>query len=336
MMSALEFNPTLIFSIGDVNGIGLEVLYKALINTLPAAKFTARIVGDRDTIASHLQLYPADGLSIDGSNLLVDRYIVPIDSVSRGATLRTGEIAADAGELAAESILKAVDMLLEGSADGLVTLPISKEALQLAGYDYPGHTELIAERSGAPRGLMVLFCKAIRVAMLTGHYPLNRVSALISVSLIVDTLEAFDRSLRRDFGIDRPRIAILGLNPHAGDGGALGIEEVTIYKEAVAMGRASSIHVEGPFPADAFFARRSYERFDGVVASYHDQGLIPMKMLARDDGVNFTAGLHIVRTSPDHGTAFDIAGKGIASEASLVSAIEAAISIIRNRRPKSP
>ncbi len=332
MIVTSDFTPRLIFSIGDVNGIGLEVLYKGLKKTLPTGQHSAMIVGEAGTINSHLRENPVEGLSIEGASLRVGEIAVPIESVEYSATVRPGEIAEDSGRLAAESIVRSVELLLEKRADGLITLPISKEAIHRAGYDYPGHTELIAEKSGSTRALMILFCKALRVAMLTGHHPLGRVANLITRSLILETLETLNESLRHDFGIERPRIAILGVNPHAGDGGALGHEEVTIYKEALAQTRKASILCEGPFSADAFFARGSYRDYDGVVASYHDQGLIPMKMLARDDGVNFTAGLPIVRTSPDHGTAFDIAGKGLASEASLVSAIEAAIAIIGNRR----
>ena len=326
--------PTLLFSVGDVNGVGLETLYGALSETLDRGLYNARIVGDIGTIARHVGQIAGDRIRVEEDCLRVDNQVLTIEPVGVSAEIRPGVIAEDAGRLSAVAVMRSVDLLKDGVGHALVTLPISKEAILAAGYDYPGHTEMIAERSGSKQPLMVLFSPEIRVAMLTGHLPLREVADAITAEGIAERVRIFLESLSLDFGIDGPRLALLGLNPHAGDGGALGTEEGSLFGSGLELLGDLAARVDGPFPADAFFARETYKRYDGVIASYHDQGLIPMKMLAGDRGVNFTAGLDIIRTSPDHGTAFDIAGKGLASPASLISAIDAALDFIKARRSR--
>ena len=323
--------PRILLTVGDVNGIGPEVMLKSLVLLDGELDYRPTIVGAPSALAETIDLlYPGEMKVIDRT-LHFGSSTIPITSPGAPPTLNLGTISASAGKHAGLAISIATRSLLAGEADGMVTMPISKEALHLGGYRYPGHTEMIAEITDSSTGLMVLFCEKLRVAMLTGHLPLCEVAGAISQKKILETVLTFDRSLRIDFGIASPQLCLLGLNPHAGDGGAIGTEEGSMYQEALKELQLSGVHCDGPFAADAFFGRSTHERYDGVIASYHDQGLIPMKMLADGDGVNFTAGLPIVRTSPDHGTAFDIAGKGIASAESSAKAIRSAVEIVLRR-----
>ena len=221
----------------------------------------------------------------------------------------------------------------EGLYDILVTAPIHKEMIQSEGFTFPGHTEYIEQSLGdGDKALMILASERLRVALVTGHVPIAKISSILTKELIEEKIQLFNTSLKTDFGIGAPRIAVLGLNPHAGDGGVIGMEEENIIIPAISAMREQGVICYGPFPADGFMGNNLYTHFDGVLAMYHDQGLTPFKVLAMDEGVNFTAGLPIVRTSPDHGTAFDIAGKGEASENSFRQAIYMGIDIYRNRK----
>lgn len=322
----------LLLTTGDPNGVGPEILIQALVELHPFEGWTAEIVGNLNSIRSAARELGNRDVSVSGSGLLAFGTGVPVIDIGGTFSRNAGMLDAAAGRISARSVIRAVREVLAQRADAIVTMPISKEAWELGGYDWPGHTELISSMCGDSEGLMILMCRAMRVALLTGHIPLSSVSAAIDQKRIVEKIRTFSMSLREDFGIGNPRIALLGLNPHAGDGGVLGSEEKGTYREAVRILLENRIHVDGPFPADAFFARRRYRDYDGIMASYHDQGLIPMKLLAEGDGVNFTAGLPLVRTSPDHGTAFDIAGMGRASAESAVSAIRTALDVVRNRR----
>ena len=320
---------------GDPNGVGPEILLTALADLHPFEGWTAEIVGNLDSIQSAAGELGNPDVSVSGSDLLVFGTSVPVIDIGGTFSRNAGMLDAAAGRISALCVIRAVRQVLAHEADAIVTMPISKEAWELGGYDWPGHTELISSMCGDSEGLMILMCRAIRVALLTGHIPLSAVSGAIDQKRIVEKIRTFAASLRGDFGVQTPRIALLGLNPHAGDGGVLGSEEKNTYREAVRILHEDRIHVDGPFPADAFFARRRFRDYDGVMASYHDQGLIAMKLLTDGDGVNFTAGLSLVRTSPDHGTAFDIAGMGRASAESAVSAITTALEVVRNRRMSS-
>jgi len=220
----------------------------------------------------------------------------------------------------------------EGLIDVLVTAPINKHTIQAENFHFPGHTEYIQERAGeGEKALMILMKDELRVALVTGHLPVKSISSAITKELIQEKLTIFERSLSRDFRIEKPRIAVLALNPHAGDQGLLGTEEQEIIIPALAEMKEKGMFCYGPYPADGFFGSELYTKFDGVLAMYHDQGLAPFKALAMEDGVNYTAGLPIVRTSPAHGTAYDIAGQGIASASSMRHAIYSALDIYRNR-----
>jgi 4-hydroxythreonine-4-phosphate dehydrogenase len=231
-----------------------------------------------------------------------------------------------------EAVARACDLCLGGGADGMVTAPIHKAAIHRAGYHFPGHTEFIAERAGGAEPLMLMVSGGLRVALVTTHVPLRAVADLVTPEAVLAKLRLLHAALREDFGIDRPRIALLGLNPHAGDEGVLGTEEQTVMGPALAAARAEGIDATGPHPADAFFGRRADRQHHGVLSPYHDQGLVAFKALAMGRGVNVTAGLPLVRTSPDHGTAFDIAGRGVADPASFIEAVRVAAEIVRARK----
>ena len=238
-----------------------------------------------------------------------------------------------AGQAAFAALDAAVNALVAGDIDAIVTAPINKKSIQSADFNVPGHTEYLEARLGedGDKALMIMCSDTMRIALATTHIPLSQVPEVITKELLIDKLERFNHSLRRDFGVHTPRIAVLSLNPHAGENGLLGQEEETVIAPAIDAVRDERILVFGPYACDGFFGSGAYKHFDGILAMYHDQGLTPFKTLSMDNGVNFTAGLPYVRTSPDHGTGYDIAGKNQASPDSLRSAIYAAIDIYRNR-----
>ena len=226
----------------------------------------------------------------------------------------------------------AVSDLLNGKIDVLVTAPIDKHNVQSENFNFSGHTEYLKSKAGTPDVLMFMIGETMRIGIATGHVPLSQVPGLITVDLLIRKLRLMEQSLTKDFGIRKPRIAVLGLNPHAGDNSLLGKEEEEIVSPAIQQAKKEGILAFGPFPCDGFFGAGSFSKFDGILAMYHDQGLTPFKVLSFDTGVNFTAGLPFVRTSPVHGTAFQIAGKGEASENSFRQAIYLACEIIKNRQ----
>ena len=213
----------------------------------------------------------------------------------------------------------------------MVTAPTSKEALHLAGYSFPGQTEMVTLFSGSQKVIMMLVSPSLRVGLVTVHAPLKDVPGLISKEKIVEKINLMLASLQRDFAVKKPALAMLGLNPHAGEAGHIGSEELSVLQPALDAARTNGARIDGPFPADAFFGTQAYKRYDGVLAMYHDQGLIPLKLLSFGKAVNVSCGLSIVRTSPDHGTAYDIAGKGKADASSMVEAVRTAVAIAKNR-----
>jgi 4-hydroxythreonine-4-phosphate dehydrogenase len=301
-------------TLGDPNGIGPEVVLKALADPAVRRCVSPRIVGNKGVLsywAGRLRLREVlEGVAVQ------DYELGPMHT-----PVEPGQVTELGGMLSMEGVALACDMCLGGDVDALVTAPISKEAIHRAGYAFPGHTEFLAARTGAARFAMMLVSGGLRVALVTIHVPLAAVPGLVTRARVVETLETVAASLRGDFGIAAPRLAVLGLNPHAGDGGVLGREEVETIAPAVAEARARGLDARGPFAADGFFGRRMDRDVDAVVAMYHDQGLAPFKALAMGAGVNVTCGLPIVRTSPDHGTAFDLAGRGVASADSMKAAL---------------
>lgn len=328
--------PRIAITTGDPNGVGAEVVIKCLADERLRRYFEPVIVGSRvaiDEAMNRLEIRSVRLTEHSGRDAEWPDDAVPFVDVDPDGTFKQeiGQISAAAGRIAMRSVERATDLCLGGEADAMVTAPISKEAISLAGYTDPGHTEFITRRVGGTRHTMMMVADSLRVGLVTGHVPIWDVPKGVTIPAIMEKVEVIDEALRLDFGIQRPKIAVLGLNPHAGDGGVMGKEEIDAIIPAIKSATEKGSLVFGPFPADGFFAIGAYRLYDAVLAMYHDQGLIPFKTLAFESGVNYTAGLKIVRTSPDHGTAFDIAGTGSASPGSMRSAIYLAIDIGRRR-----
>lgn len=323
---------------GDFNGVGYEVILKMLDDPRILELCTPVVYGSAKIAAYYRkglelafnipfnQIQQASQARTDAVNI--------VNVIGQEAHIAPGESTPEAGEAAFIALERAVADLKEGTIDILLTAPINKANIQSDTFRFAGHTEYLASACGdGAEPLMILFNDRIRVALVTTHLPLAKIAEAITEDAIVAKLQLFNQSLTADFAIVKPRIAVLSLNPHAGDGGLLGAEEKEIIAPAIERARNQlKIHAFGPYPADGFFGNGLYTKFDGVLAMYHDQGLAPFKTLAMESGVNFTAGLPYVRTSPDHGTGYDIAGKGVASEASMRAALYAAIDIFRSRR----
>ena len=320
---------------GDINGIGYEVILKAFENPTMLDLCTPIIYGSPKIMTYHrkaLNLETSFSIINSASEAQHGRINV-VNCNDDEVKVDLGKPTRESGKAAFEALEKAMTDYKEGLFDVLVTAPIHKQMIQSEAFTFPGHTEYIEQSVGeGAKTLMILANERLRVALVTGHVPVSKVASTLTQQLIEEKLQLFNNSLKADFGINAPRIAVLALNPHAGDGGVIGNEEETIITPAIKAMREEGILCSGPFPADGFFGNGTYNNFHGVLAMYHDQGLIPFKVLAMDEGVNFTAGLPLIRTSPDHGTAFDIAGKGEASENSFRQAIYMATDIYRNRR----
>lgn len=323
-------------SIGDINGIGPEVVLK----TLSEADLTdmAIVILSSSRVLdfySDLLSLPVDYTAADDAEDITGPGTYLLESYGKEEiSLNPGELSRQTGKCSMLSVEKGVELCQKDQADALVTAPISKEAINLAGYAHPGHTDFLAEKTGTTDYMMLLVNKRLRVGLVTVHVPLKEVSGYITVASILRCIRIMHRTLVNDFRLEKPKIAVLGLNPHAGDGGIIGNEEIELIAPALQKARFNDIEVSGPYPADGFFGNRKYEDFDGVLAMYHDQGLVPFKTLSFGAGVNFTAGLPIIRTSPDHGTAFDIAGKNLADPSSFQHAFELAVSLASNRKPE--
>lgn len=328
--------PIIGITIGDFNGIGPEVVLKSITAPKIQKHIQPVLIGSFDLFRHYasllkisVELTPVESLKTKTKNGAVP--VITVHNVS-AKNLQMGKNAPDAGVCAGMAIEHAIKLCLDKEIDAMVTAPVSKEALHIAGYNFPGQTEMLAMLTRSDRVTMMLLTKTMRVALATVHIPIKKVSENLFVERIVEKLDTVSTSLRRDLGIKNPSIAVLGLNPHAGENGAIGTEESEVIIPAIKMAVEKGIHAFGPFPADGFFATKAYAQYDAILAMYHDQGLIPLKMSGFDEGVNFSAGLKIIRTSPDHGTAFDIAGKNVAHPGSMISAIELAVSIIEQRK----
>jgi 4-hydroxythreonine-4-phosphate dehydrogenase len=325
-------------SIGDVNGIGLEIIIKTLADSRIYDYFTPIVYGHtkiasfyrRTTLVEDLNFFvinnPLEATRKDHKKPNI------INCWEEDVKIEPGVVNAAVGKYSFISLQRATDDLMRGAIDALVTAPINKDTIQNEEFNFPGHTEYLQSRDGADESLMFLVSDTLKVGVVTGHIPLANVAQSISSEKILAKLKLMDASLRNDFWIRKPKIAVLGLNPHASDNGLIGNEEQSVITPAIEQARASNILAFGPYPADGFFANGTYLQFDAVLAMYHDQGLIPFKQIAFESGVNFTAGLSFVRTSPDHGTAYDIAGKNMASEVSFREALFTALHIVKHRR----
>ena len=322
-------------SIGDLNGIGAEVVMKALSDNRLLLDCTPIIYANSKVLSFHKKSMEETEFNFQSCKTAeeaIPRKVNLVNCWNEEVELTLGEATEMGGKYAFISLERATEDLASGKIDVLVTAPISKLAMSKSGFQFPGHTEYLAHLAKTEDALMMMVADDLRVALVTTHIPLMEVSKNLSREKIVHKLKELNQSLVRDFGIQRPKIAVLGLNPHAGENGKMGTEEQELIIPAVNAAKNDSILAFGPFPADGFFGSSSRSNYDAVLAMYHDQGLTAFKALAFDEGVNFTAGLPIVRTSPDHGTAFDIAGKNMASPASTLKAIYLAMDVFRQRK----
>lgn len=325
--------PIIGISIGDINGIGLEVILKALSHRRVLNICVPVIYGSSKVVSYHKNVVGLDELNFFGQRsadrLKFDRVNV-VNCWEENVNITLGKATDQGGKYALKSLEAAVKDLKFGLIDALVTAPINKKSMQMAGFEHIGHTEYLAKELGG-ESLMVLAGDNLRVGLVTSHIPLRQVADSITKEGVMKKIRLMNESLKTDFGCERPTIAVLGLNPHAGEEGMLGDEEEKIIRPAVVEMKKKGIMVMGPFAADGFFGSGQFNKFDGILAMYHDQGLAPFKALTFGQGVNFTAGLRHVRTSPDHGTALDLAGKNQADPSSFLHALFMAIDIERNR-----
>jgi 4-hydroxythreonine-4-phosphate dehydrogenase len=317
-------------SIGDVNGIGPEVVIKSL-REFALTGITPIILGSKKVLDFWLNNMSAslDYHLVESIGGVHEQHINLLQTFAdEDISVTPGDFSKQSGRCAMLAVEKGISLCKSKQADALVTAPISKEAVNFAGYHIPGHTEFLAEKTGTSDFMMILVHKNLRVGLVTGHIPLSETATALSTDRIKKYIHLMHNALQSDFNISSPNIAVLGLNPHAGDGGIIGTEEQDIITPAIDDARSEGLSVSGPHPADGFFGNRKYEEYDGIVAMYHDQGLIPFKTLSFGGGVNFTAGLPIIRTSPDHGTAFDIAGENKANPSSFLEAFKLATELI--------
>jgi 4-hydroxythreonine-4-phosphate dehydrogenase len=326
--------PVIGITCGDINGIGTELIIKTFADHRILEMCTPVIFASNKLINFYKKSMPEvhfNYQSIKDFTRINPKQINILNCWEEDIVINPGQLTDIGGRYAVISLLAAAEALKEGHIQGLVTAPIHKKNVQSPEFNFTGHTPFLQHVAGTKDVLMLLYAMNFRVALVTEHIPVHEVAQRITRQSILSKLQLLHASLRRDFGIDKPRIAVLGLNPHAGDEGLIGNEEDTIIKPAIKEAKQQML-VFGPYSADAFFARRSFNQFDAVLAMYHDQGLIPFKTIAVGEGVNFTGGLPFVRTSPDHGTAFDIDGKNKEDEISFTTAIFECIDIITRRQ----
>ena len=326
--------PVIGISCGDINGIGLELIIKTFSDHRILEQCTPVIFASNKLINFYKKSVPDAHFNyqhIKDFTKVNQKQINIYNCWEEEVVVNPGQLNEAGGKYAVKSLLAAANALKEGHLQGLVTAPIHKKNVQSPEFNYTGHTPFLQAIAEANDVLMMLYAMNLRVALVTEHIPVKVVAQHITKEAILSKLNLLQNSLRMDFGIDRPKIAVLGLNPHAGDEGLIGNEEEQVIKPAIKEAKQSNMLLFGPYSADAFFARRSYLQFDAVLAMYHDQGLIPFKTIAVGEGVNYTAGLPFVRTSPDHGTAFDIAGKNKADATSFTAAVFECVDIINRR-----
>ncbi len=329
--------PIIAITIGDFNGVGPELAIKSAVNQSVLKNCTPLLVGPLRVFEHTAKQYKLKfkferatlaSLQRPSSNT------TPIVDVADGigADIQYGIPTKASGRSAGSAIERAVELCLQNKVAAMVTAPVSKEALNSAGFNFPGQTEMIALLTSSQSVAMMLISDTMRVGLVTIHTGLKNVAAQISKEKVIEKISIIDKSLKKDFRLKKPKLAILALNPHGGENGLIGTEENEVIIPAIAESQSAGILATGPFPADAFFGNKLYKNFDVIVAMYHDQGLIPLKMNSFSKGVNFSAGLKIIRTSPDHGTAYDIAGKNKANISSMLEAIKIALTISKNRR----
>lgn len=321
-------------TIGDVNGIGPEILIKAVSDSRITDICTPVIYASAKVISYHRNIAKVDNFfynTASSSDKIVEGKINLINCWTENVNINIGTNTVEGGKYAKVSLDSALFDLKDKKIDALVTAPINKKSMSMIDFGFKGHTDYISSFCNCDNSVMIMLSEDLRVALLTHHIPLNEVSSFVTKKNILDSLESLNQIMIKDFDKEKPLIAVLGLNPHAGDGGVIGKEEEEHIIPAIEDAKNKGIFVNGPFPSDSFWGTMEYKKYDIVLAMYHDQALIPFKLLAFTDGVNFTGGLPFVRTSPDHGTGYDIVGKNIANHESFLNAIFTAVNIAKNR-----
>lgn len=342
MSGVLTHRPLIAITVGDFNGIGPEVVLKSISQRSVRAFATPLLVGPTSVFRHYARMlrtpmrFRAVQLSeiFESPDWVTDnstRTIPVLEPSKASPPIHPGTISRLAGSVAAGAIEWAVLLAQMGIVDAIVTAPVSKQAIHKAGVRFPGQTEMLQELTSAPRVGMMLVSRTMRIGLVTTHVPMHRVASTITPTLLRDQIMLFYHALLADWAISKPKVAVLGLNPHAGEGGDVGTEEKIIVTPVIKRLQRSGLDVTGPFPADSFFGRYRPGTYDAVIAMYHDQGLIPLKQSSFGRAVNVSVGLPVIRTSPDHGTAFDIAGKGVADPGSMIEAMKLARLILRNR-----
>ena len=330
----MEEKPVIGITVGDLNGVGPEVIIKTFSDSRMLELCTPVLFASPKLINFYQKLLPEYPFAYHS---IKDFESIKINSINlfhcweEEVSIQPGTLTDTGGKYAVRSLQVAAQCLKDGQLDAVVTAPIHKSNTYLPDFPYTGHTPFFKDTFGAKDVLMLLYTEELRMGLVTEHVPVAQVAGLITRELLQSKIMLLRDCLVKDFGIDKPRIAVLALNPHAGDDGKIGTEEQTVIRPVLEGLQQQGHTIYGPYSADAFFARRSYQSFDAVLAMYHDQGLIPFKTIAGGEGVNYTAGLPVIRTSPDHGTAFDIAGKDLADPSSFREAVFQAISLLEQR-----
>jgi 4-hydroxythreonine-4-phosphate dehydrogenase len=327
--------PVIGITMGDINGIGPEVIMKTLMDGRVTQYMTPVIYGSTKTLSYYrksLDLPDFNYSQVKQASTLIQKKVNVVNCWDEAVEIQVGESTEKAGECSRLAIEKASVDLEQGLIDAIVTAPINKYNIHSESFSFAGHTEYFAEKFGEGDSLMMMVSNNLKIAVATTHIPLSEVSKAITKELLQKKLKMIEKSMKNDFGVLKPRIAVLGLNPHSGEEGLLGKEEQEIIAPVIKEFKKNGKLVFGPFPADGFFGSVQYQKYDAILAMYHDQGLIPFKSLSFDTGVNYTAGINAVRTSPDHGTAYTIAGKNVASPQSMREAIFLAYDIVKIKK----
>lgn len=331
---AKDTKPIVGITIGDINGIGPEVIINSLSDSRILNHLTPVIFGSTKVLSFYRKMLNIEEFhynQIKNINEINPRKINVINCWPEMVEINVGQVTNEAGNCAYLALREATNYLKEGKIDAIVTAPINKKNIQRDDFKFVGHTDFIADELGAEDNLMLMVNEDLRIGVVTAHIPISEISESLTKEAIEKKLKILIKTLKQDFGIDKPRVALLGLNPHAGEDGLLGMEESEVIEPVIANFKNKGHLVFGPFPSDGFFGTLQYQKYDGILAMYHDQGLIPFKMLGFESGVNFTAGIPKVRTSPDHGTAYGIAGKNIANPLSMREAIYLAANTVKTR-----
>lgn len=322
-------------TIGDINGIGPEVIIKALSDNTLLKHFTPIIYGSTKVLTYHKNTIKDSSfnyMAISNLDNIAHGKVNVINCWENETDIQFGKASKEGGQYAIKALERATDDLKEGKIDGLVTAPINKHSMHLADFPYPGHTEYLSKKLGQGKSLMMMVSPNLKVALVTNHLALGEVTDKINKDIIRKKINLLHKTLIQDYGIEKPVIAVLGLNPHAGDDGVIGSEEDDFIRPMINEAKRDGKIIMGPYAADGFFGSSQFKKADAILAMYHDQGLIPFKALSFRSGVNYTAGLDYVRTSPDHGTGYDIVGKDKADASSMRAAIYLALDTIRNRQ----